>query len=391
MIWEQYVFRRGREVEELWDQTFADKKSEGRSVKLLYVTGRGFDIRAGIVLSRYVERLKASECTIDKAELLLVGFSDYQMSDELNALTERNEAEIQELFADIGSSKKVWIGSEVDGEDDISSTISLKRAADKIVHSIGDHTDVVLDVSSLPRLAYLTIMLALLARIVPRGAEGKSLFANGLTLQVLAAEDAILDSQIHSEDPSGDLTFVPSYSEALQSEAQRDDPLVWFPMLGEDRLGQLSKVEEVIPAWAEICPVLPHPSRNPRRGDRLLVEYDGILFGRRETPTSNIMLVNESHPFEVYRQLLGAMRRFRKTMGALGTCRFVITPLASKLMTVGSALACFEMKMHSADYLSSVAIPYAEPRRYTADLERVMSSMPTISALVLTGDAYDNR
>lgn len=391
MIWEQYVFRRGHEVEELWDQTFADKKSEGRNVKLLYVTGRGFDIRAGIVLSRYVERLKASECTIDNAELLLVGFAGYQMSDELNALTERNETEIQELFADIGSSKKVWIGSDVDGEDDISSTISLKRAADEIVNSISDQTDIVLDVSSLPRLAYLTIMLALLARIVPRGPNGKSLFANGVTFQVLAAEDALLDSQIHSEDPSSDLTFVPSYSEALQSEAQRDDPLVWFPMLGENRLGQLSKVEEVIPAWAEICPVLPHPSRNPRRGDRLLVEYDGILFGRRETPTGNIMLVNESHPFEVYRQLLGAMRRFRKTMGVLGTCRFVITPLASKLMTVGSALACFEMKMHSTDYLSSVAIPYAEPRRYTADIERVMSSMPTISALVLTGNAYDNR
>jgi hypothetical protein len=28
------------------------------------------------------------------------------------------------------------------------------------------------------------------------------------------------------------------------------------------------------PAWAGICPILPHPSKNPRRGDELLSEYD---------------------------------------------------------------------------------------------------------------------
>lgn len=163
---------------------------------------------------------------------------------------------------------------------------------------------------------------------------------------------------------------------------------MWFPILGENRLAQIKKVEEEIPAWAEICPILPHPSRNPRRGDELLVEYDSILFARRETPISNIFYVNESHPFEAYRQLLEAMLRFRKTMGVIGGCRLVVTPLASKLITVGSALACFEMKLESSDYRSSVAIPYAEPKRYEASVETMMASRPVISALLLTGDAY---
>ena len=66
----------------------------------------------------------------------------------------------------------------------------------------------------------------------------------------------------------------------------------------------------------------------------------------------------------------------------------MVTPLASKLITVGSALACFEMKLISLDYKSSVAIPYAEPKRYEVDLDLVLQSRPIISALLLSGDAY---
>jgi hypothetical protein len=184
------------------------------------------------------------------------------------------------------------------------------------------------------------------------------------------------------------LTLIPGYSEALQSESQQEEPLVWFPILGENRLAQLRKIQASIPEFAEICPILPHPSRNPRRGDELLLEYDSVLFTQRATPISNVFYVNETHPFEVYRQLLGAMQRFRKSLGLIGKCRIVVTPLASKLITVGSALACFEMKLISIDYKSSVAIPYAEPKRYEVDLELVLQSRPIISALLLTGDAY---
>jgi hypothetical protein len=57
-------------------------------------------------------------------------------------------------------------------------------------------------VSSLPRVAYLTILLSLLARIVPEADKEGGLVANGVSLQVLVAEDADLDSKVSSEDPS---------------------------------------------------------------------------------------------------------------------------------------------------------------------------------------------
>jgi hypothetical protein len=241
MIWDNYVYRRGIEVEELWDQMLSDRKRDGKPVRLLYVTGRGFDVRASAVLGRFVDRLVSAECSIEKAELLLVGFSGYQMSTELHVQTSKNEAEMRASFEQVGSSQSIMIGGTVEGEDDISSTIALRRGADEVLHCVSDQTDIILDVSSLPRVAYLTILLSLLAKILPDGRAGEGLFAKGVSLQVLVAEDAELDSQISSEDPSNDLTLIPGYSEALQSEAQRDDPLVWFPILGENRLAQSTR------------------------------------------------------------------------------------------------------------------------------------------------------
>jgi hypothetical protein len=144
-----------------------------------------------------------------------------------------------------------------------------------------------------------------------------------------------------------------------------------------------------IPDSAEICPVLPHPSRDPRRADRLLVEYRRPLFDSSGTPTSNILYAHESHPFEVYRQLLKAMTRYRNSMGLVGGCRLVVTPFASKLITLGAGIACFEMRPPAMGENYGVAIPYAEPTRYVVATEALHASKAELSAILLTGEAYN--
>ena len=184
--------------------------------------------------------------------------------------------------------------------------------------------------------------------------------------------------------------LIPGFASALQTESTRDWPLVWFPILGENRVSQLQKImSDQIPSSAEICPVLPHPSKNPRRGDRLLIEYKEPLFDARETPLTNVLYAHESNPFEAYRQLLGAMRRYQRSLSVIGGCRLVVTPLASKLITVGSALACFEMKLDILNNNYGVAIPYADPKRYVISVDELRASKPEISAIMLTGEAYE--
>jgi hypothetical protein len=184
--------------------------------------------------------------------------------------------------------------------------------------------------------------------------------------------------------------MIPGFSGAMHAESVRDWPLVWFPILGENRVSQLQKLMTLaeIPDSAEICPVLPHPSFNPRRADDLLVEYTTPLFESRKTPTTNILHVHESNPFEAYRQLLRAMQRYKDSMKVLGGCRLVVTPLGSKLVTLGAGLACFEMRPADLNAKYGVAIPHAEPKRYMASVSDLKGSKPEISALLLTGEAY---
>ena len=69
----------------------------------------------------------------------------------------------------------------------------------------------------------------------------------------------------------------------MYAESMQDWKMVWFPILGENRLGQLNMVTNsaaAIPGDAEICPIIPHPSLGLRRAERLLIEYKPLLFDK---------------------------------------------------------------------------------------------------------------
>lgn len=388
-LWNRYVFRRGSEVQDMWDQMFQQRRLEKKPIRLLYIGGRGFDVRAQVVMDKFIGSIESSGCGVETAEVLLVGFAGYQLSDELKNATNENARVLEQRFASIGTSQTIMIDQATEDEDDLSASNALRIGTEKVLRAVKDKTDIVLDVSSLPRIAYLSLMLALLERLVPTRGCDNPLLATGVNLQILVGEDPDLDSKIQSEDPSNELVLIPGFASALQTESTRDWPLVWFPVLGESRVAQLQKVMyDLIPESAEICPVLPHPSKDPRRGDRLLIEYKQLLFDASKTPLSNVLYAHESNPFEAYRQLLGAMKRYQLSLSVIGGCRLVVTPLASKLITIGAALACYEMKLGIVDGNYGVAIPYAEPTRYVVSMSALRASKPDVSALVLTGDAY---
>lgn len=386
MLWDHYVFRRGDGVHELWDDLL-----KNRPVQLLYIAGRGFDVRAQSVMREFVAGQRGAGRQTVSAKLLLLGFDGYELDDDIETLTQENAAALEGVFAALGKTVTVTIAQR-DGEEEASASDVLRRRVKAVLDEIDGKTDIILDVSSLPRATYLALLTNILQRLVPnkQPIEGTEhpLYAKGVNFQVLVAEDAQLDGQIRAEDPSNDLVNIPGYLATWQLESVQDWPVVWFPVLGEGRVNQLEKIAGSIPTEAEVCPVVPHPSKDPRRADRLLVEYRQPLFDSRRTPTSNILYAQESQPFEAYRQLLGAMTRYQNSMTILGGCRLVMTPLGSKLITLGTGLACFEMRPADLNAKYGVAIPHAEPRRYVATVNALRQSSPEVSVLLLTGEAY---
>jgi hypothetical protein len=383
MLWDTYVYKRDSGVPDLWDSLFEKRKST-----LLYIAGRGFDVRVLEVLQIFMSSLDAGKYQVDRADLLLVGFSRYELADELVKLTEENAAKMKAMFAGIGTVHEITVG-DVEGGEEVASTAALYAGNKKVISHIQGHTDIILDVSSLPRVVYLSLLTGILGKLIPDKKSPTALYAGGVNFQVLVAENVNLDAKIKSEDPGDELVLIPGFASAFRTESMSDWPMVWFPMLGENRESQFDKLVLLagIPSTAEICPVLPHPSSNPRRSDDLLVRYRQQLFDSRETPASNIIYAHESNPFEAYRQILRAMIRYRNSLVPLGGCRLAVTPLSSKLMTLAAGMACFEMKPTGTGQKYAVAIPYAEPRRYSVPVSDLWTSS-TLSCVLLTGEAY---
>jgi hypothetical protein len=362
-----------------------------RESRLLFIAGCGFDVRVTQVLRQFLACAQTGKYPIDGATLLLIEFSGYELDDDLQTQTAQNGEALRTMFGSVGKVVTLPLRLTDEGPD-FRVTHALQQVSQTLLTQIPSTTDVILDVSSLPRIVYLSLMTSILDFLVSDRQAG-ALVADGVNFQVLVAEDAWLDGNIRSEDPSEDLVMIPGFGGGIKVEAMSDWPVVWFPMLGEHRSAQFDKVANLaeIPNDAEVCPVLPHPSKKPRRGDNLLIEYRTQLFEARQTPMANVMFAHESHPFEAYRQMRNAIQRYHSSLRSLGGCRVLVTPLGSKLMTIAAGLACFEMKPEgeNADY--ALGIPCAAPTRYVASRAELLSSTPELLALLITGSAYSTE
>ena len=128
-------------------------------------------------------------------------------------------------------------------------------------------------------------------------------------MHVVVTEDAEHDRQIQEEEIDENAGYMHGFSTDLELEATAGVPRVWIPLLGEGKEAQLARIyDQVRPD--EVCPVLPSPSVDPRRGDSLLMAYRELLFDRIRVEPGNILYASERNPFEVYRQVLRTVESY---------------------------------------------------------------------------------
>ena len=388
--WNPYVFRRGNDVTETWEAFFRARKKAHHDTKLLYVCGAGFDPRSVFTLRQFRSSLDQANYKFADAHLIIVDFQGYTLGPKLASLTSSNRQFLSDIFSEFGTSSNIIVKTKTNSDaEEVSTSASIREACRDIIAKVPGYTDVILDASSLPKIGYISIMLSILDKIQDTSDLSKQRDGSMINFQVLVAEDPNLDSNIQATDPSSELVLIPGYASALQTESLENWATVWFPILGEGKLSLFEKVfVEKIPQDAEICPVIPHPSKNLRRGDQLLVEYKKPLFDTRETPLLNVLYAHEANPFEAYRQILEAMARYKHSFSLMEGCKLLVTPLASKLLTLGSALACFEMRILCRDTNCRISIPCSEPKRYSIGVEHLTNSTPELTLMWLTGDPY---
>ncbi|CAN5595073.1 hypothetical protein BH10BAC4_BH10BAC4_02350 [soil metagenome] len=319
--WNSNVLLRNEEIDELWRDHFT------KDSKVLFLLGKGFDPRMNSGITKFLNNRNAS-----KLECLMVEFEEAigSSSKAYESMVEENFSALKAL---IPSSemvvKKIKIWSE-ENKRRIGDRMAADLFSDE--NSINCYTDIILDISALPRGIYFSL-LAKLIILIDSGDPKINLF-------VVTTENAKLDYKITEEAIEQDLNYQYGFASNLESDIQL--PILWLPLLGENKNEQFVKANDHI-SPNEVCPVLPFPAKNPRRSDDILINHREILFDGLHIVPQNILYASEQNPFEVYSKIMATFDRYETSFKILGGCRAVISSFSSKLISIGALLAAYEL------------------------------------------------
>jgi hypothetical protein len=374
--WRDYVLDHGKGLIEFWESCLHEEKCY-----VLFVLGKGFDPRMCLGFEALINAGGAG-----KIDILAIDLEegDTSPSQAHAPFIVANWNKLQALLGQncTPSVRRIKMWSE-DGRR-VGS-----RSAATIFSCLSDfigYTDIVIDISAMPRSVYIPLIakaLYLLDEIIYDAMKRKP------NLHVFVAENPGLDMRIRDEGVDERATYVHPFSGGLEMEATAEQPKIWIPILGEGQETQLERIYNHIEVPDEICPVLPFPSLDPRRGDNLVLEYRDLLFDRLRIEPRNFIHASERNPFEVYRQIRRTILHYREVLGPLGGCKTVLSALSTKLLSVGALLVAYELKQAKID----VGIAHVGSQGYVMDDDlgtTISQPQSELFGLWLAGECYES-
>lgn len=356
--WNRNFLSRPAEFSDFWRDL-----ANARERNALLIAGRGFDPRT----------VKAAEALRDVGlpigEIQLVRLADrYNTTPnpERTARAERNENRLKELFAEseirvIDVESRSQDGQVVGGQNVSQAFSELDTSR---------FTDVIVDIAALPSGIYFPLIGTLLT-LWSRDPDPN------WNLHCVVCENVALDARILAE--GGDRAErVHGFGSHYELVATPDAVKVWAPVLGERQAEPLRKIRDAV-APDETKPVLPFPSRDPRRGDNLVAEYRELLFETWEVDPQGFLYAHEQNPFDVYLQLGRLSRDYVASLEPLGTARTVLSSHTSKLLSLGVLLAAFE---------HNLPVLHVEPTGYQASELDDFAAHDELFSVWLCGEAY---
>lgn len=323
-----YVLRSDEEFLPFWESYL---HSESRN--LLFILGKGFDPR---MCEGATQLLALGGDGLRNCVLVDYDEGDASASRDHDDLMSENLVVLQRLFDAprtlMTKNMKMW-------SEDGRRRIGSRSAAEVFVGATDftDYSDIVVDISSLPRSLYIPLIAKLLF-IIDGSADTPH-----LNLHVITNDNPELDHLIAAEGLDDDASYMQGFESGIEQEATADIPKVWMPILGEGKIGHLERIYNLVDP-DEIAPVVPFPCRDSRRTDNLILEYSQFLFEVLRVEPSNFIYVPEQNPFGVYREITSAVQHYTDALRTLGGCKIVISALSSKLLSLGALLAAYELK-----------------------------------------------
>lgn len=325
----------GDDVAALW---YAAAQSH-EPLASMYVLGVGFDPRALVGLQRFL--------AADHAVPPIIGLIEMAPPSPTSGLSARalasdNRQAFDGLVADY--EVRVVAHQEVHSRSNAGPRVARALTAPEFVAGVGH---LVIDVSSLPASLYFPMIAAAL-----RGAD-RCIDGFPTEVQVIACENPEIDAAVEELGIS-EAAVVGGFRGTLDHESAPTGTVIWAPVLGERSGPSLQAIHNLL-APGDVCPILPFPSRDPRRGDKIVLEHQVILFDEFRVNPSHIIYADERNPFDLYRTLSRLHADFQHALASLQPSTVVLSSHSSKLLSIGVLLAAYE---HELPIVSAPAIDY---------------------------------
>lgn len=355
------MFETNEVIKQFWEDYY-----EGKSPRVLFVLGKGFDPRMNNCLKLFAEKGYSKQI-----ECITIDFPSKDPSNT-DALYNANQDELNQLFTN-NRINNIPITIEP-GNDSRSRMSTLYRSLDAI--DIEKYSDIIIDVSSLPRVIYFNVVKSMYHKI--NDIKSQNLF-------LMVSENVEIDSKISKEYHLEEVNAMAGFKGASERQAIIDQKSILLPLMGEGQVNALTNIFDS-EKFSDVCPVLPFPSRDPRRSDNLLLEYRGLLKDRILITSQDITYADERNPFEVYRILSNLIGDYKKTLKPISDhVNFGIALLSSKLQSIGALLVALENS-------NDVAIYNISTSEYKVDQPDILPELNNKSEsflLWIKGEAYE--
>jgi hypothetical protein len=319
----------------------------------------------------------AKACPIDVVAL--------QFEDELAADSpkQRQAAELNGRAFEVAVGNRGTVQTRMvrfrnDKRDSIADRSAANLFADH--NGIAPYTDLVVDISAMPRVVYFP----LLSRLIYFHDALRSAGKPAPNVHVVVSEDPRADMLIQEHGIEEEAKFLHPFEGPFNREAKGEQRTVWIPVLGEDRTHHFERMF-VLVRPTEVCPVLPSPARNPRRGDDIVIQYRKLLFDEVQLDPRNIIYASEFNPFDVYRQIRRTVLHSHRVFNLIGGCRVALSALCSKVMSLGVLLVAYELKSTDVE----VGIAHIECQGYDVPPDLTVDVEPV--GIWIAGECYNKE
>ncbi|MCK5542762.1 MAG: hypothetical protein KAI40_08705 [Desulfobacterales bacterium] len=329
----------------------------------LIISGLGFDPRSMMAAKNLIE-------SGNKPFVLPIDFSVESSDDKngtLNQSINKNRALLKQF-------KTIHSPLKIDMFDSRNRAIGGRQIVSKIYnirHHFKQFSDVIIDIGGLPR----SLFAPLLSFIIK---NKKNL--NIKNIHIASLPNETLDLGIIS-----DQILEPTFMYGFEKPSSDEEKYVWIPIIGKNDPTRLLKIHNRIDkACIETCPILPFRRSNPRQTDELILDLKQVLFEEIRTFNNNIIYVDHSSPFSVYREIVKLSDYYNRLLQNLpGNVMVLITPLDNKTSSIGAIIAAVEKRL---------PIMYAETTNYRVPNSDILLDPINIEPIEIwvAGEAYDN-